>query len=35
MTSWRLWHKDSALEESGLIGPVTISAVRVVYTDLN
>jgi hypothetical protein len=23
-TSWRLWKKDSALQESGLIGPVTL-----------
>ena len=25
-TSWRLWKKDSPLQESGLLGPVTISA---------
>ena len=23
-TSWRLWTKDSLLQESGLIGPVTL-----------
>jgi hypothetical protein len=29
-TSWRLWKKDSPLQESGLIGPVTLhTAVRV------
>jgi hypothetical protein len=27
-TSWRLWKKDSRLEESGLLGPVTISAAK-------
>ena len=27
-TSWRLWRKDSPLQESGLLGPVTISAAR-------
>ena len=27
-TSWRLWKKDSPLQESGLLGPVTISAAR-------
>ena len=25
-TSWRLWKKDSPLQESGLLGPVTLSA---------
>ena len=27
-TSWRLWKKDSPLQESGLLGPVTISAAK-------
>lgn len=27
-TSWRLWQKDSPLQESGLLGPVTISAAK-------
>ncbi|MGH7973497.1 MAG: glycosylhydrolase-like jelly roll fold domain-containing protein, partial [Limisphaerales bacterium] len=27
-TSWRLWKKDSPLQTSGLLGPVTISAAR-------
>ncbi len=27
-TSWRLWKSDSPLQESGLLGPVTISAAR-------
>ncbi len=29
-TSWRLWHKDSLLRESGLLGPVLITASDVV-----
>ena len=27
-TSWRLWKKDSPLQESGLLGPVTITAAK-------
>ncbi len=27
-TSWRLWKKDSALQESGLLGPVRVVAAR-------
>jgi len=27
-TSWRLWKKDSALQQSGLIGPVTLRAAQ-------
>lgn len=27
-TSWRLWKKDQPLQESGLLGPVTIQAVK-------
>jgi len=27
-TSWRLWKKDAPLQESGLLGPVTIQATR-------
>lgn len=27
-TSWRLWKKDSPLQQSGLIGPVTVSVVK-------
>jgi GH25 family lysozyme M1 (1,4-beta-N-acetylmuramidase) len=26
-TSWRLWQKDSPLQESGLLGPVTIQRI--------
>jgi hypothetical protein len=33
-TSWRLWKKDSALQQSGLIGPVTLRAAqRIVLAD--
>ncbi len=28
-SSWRLWKKDEPLQESGLLGPVTVQAVRV------
>ncbi len=27
-TSWRLWKKDSPLQTSGLLGPVTVQTVR-------
>jgi hypothetical protein len=32
-TSWRLWHKDDALVQSGLIGPVTLTATESIVLD--
>lgn len=29
-TTWRFWHKDSALIESGLLGPVTVRSAAVI-----
>jgi hypothetical protein len=31
-TSWRLWKKDSALQQSGLIGPVSLTPVKAFET---
>ncbi len=33
-TSWRLWKKDDALVESGLIGPVKLTAARIIGIDM-
>jgi len=33
-TTWRLWRKDSPLVESGLLGPVTLRAARLVQVAL-
>jgi hypothetical protein len=32
-TSWRLWKKDSPLQQSGLIGPVRIVAAKEIFID--
>jgi hypothetical protein len=34
-TSWRLWKKNDALVESGLIGPVTITATEKIVLEGN
>jgi hypothetical protein len=34
-TSWRLWKKDDALVQSGLIGPVTLTAAEIIRPDSN